>query len=244
VKALERFLFAPLDPWHVRFFRIVLAAVLALVFWPQGTPPIPPVPPAAYWAVTGVAWALFLCGTAPRVTGFALALLLFPSAFQSGLQVSRPILLYTLIAFSFVRSGAERGPAWPIRLIQLELSVVYGVNALAKSTPQFLSGETLAALSLLPNFSVDLSGGRAQVGPFALPLWLAASAVVATEYGLAVGIWIPKLRTPVILLAIAFHLGLTQVVAIGRLHVATLFLYTSFLLPLVQSESPPERMVA
>ena len=103
----------------------------------------------------------------------------------------RLALFLALLAFSFVRSDARLslrsligggapggpGPLWPIRLVQIVLTVLYGVNALAKSTPAYLHGDVILGQSLmLPNYRVDLSGGVLGVGPLAIPLWATATA--------------------------------------------------------------------
>jgi hypothetical protein len=156
------------------------------------------------------------------------------------------VLLLALLAFSFLRSPASlslpsvrgrghegsAGPRWPIRLIQLQLSVLYGVNAVAKTHPDYLTGATLIAMSeVLPNFVPDLSGGVLHVAGLAVPVWLAAVATVATEYVLALGFWFPRLRVATALLGLVFHVALTRVVHIEYLGVVSVFLYAAFLLP-------------
>jgi hypothetical protein len=245
------FLFAPVDPVAAGAFRLAFALVLVVLFRPRVLDLS-----TSHWVSLAAAWLAFAAGVTPRAAGFALVGLLLPLAGEPGLTVSRQVLLFSLLAFSFVRSGAAlslpggiapgrpAGPAWPIRLMQIQLSMLYGVNALAKTTPHFLSGDTLVALSLLPNFRVDLSGGTLAAGGLALPVWLLAAGVTLVEYALAIGWWFPRLRPATAALGLVFHGALTQVVNIGLLHVASIFLYASFLLPLIQSvdqKSPPAR---
>jgi hypothetical protein len=249
---LERFLFSPVKPVPAGICRLMFAGVLVLVFWPRGTAPEATVASTAHWMATAGVWVMFCSGIAPRAAGLLLAALLFPLSSEPGLHVSRQILLFALLAFSMTRSGERlslrrraglpsAGPVWPIRLLQLQVSVVYGVNALAKSTPQFLNGDALMALSLLPNFRVDLSDGYLHLGLLDVPASLAAMVVVAIEYAMAVGVWIPRLRLIVALLGVAFHVALTWVVQIGMLHVACIFLYVSVLLPFVEGGRPEHR---
>jgi hypothetical protein len=121
---------------------------------------------------------------------------------------------------------------WPICLIQLQLSVVYGINALMKTTPAYLSGEVLIGMSqMLPNFLVDLSDSYLHVGPLAIPVALAAVASAATEYFLALGFWFPCLRVATAVVGVLFHLILKMIVRIGLLDWASMFLYLAFLLP-------------
>jgi hypothetical protein len=119
-----------------------------------------------------------------------------------------------------------------VLLIRLQLSLLYGVNALAKTTPDFLDGHVLAGMSrMLGNFAVDLSRGSVEVAGVSVSVWVLAVATVLVEYALAIGFWIRHLRWPMALLGALFHLVSTQVVTIGYLHFAAIFLYASFLLP-------------
>lgn len=105
---------------------------------------------------------LFAIGFKPRPLGFTLVILMFPLIFLYGYHVSRQILLFTLLAFSLVQSDktmsikrssndrvSNAGPIWPIRLIQIQLSVLYGINAIAKTTPEYLNGTILEGLSIM-----------------------------------------------------------------------------------------------
>jgi hypothetical protein len=69
------------------------------------------------------------------------------------------------------------------------------------------------------------------VGGVAVPLWLAATGVVMTEYALAVGFWFRRTRWATAALGVAFHGTLRYVVRIGFLDWVSLFLYAAFLLP-------------
>ena len=121
---------------------------------------------------------------------------------------------------------------WPIRLVQVQLSLTYLVNAVAKTTPAYLSGDVLVALSQTqPGFLVDLADGVPLVGPFVVPAWLASAGTVAIEYALALLWWFPRMRIPAALLGVAFHLGLETVIEVGWLDWACVFLYLAFLLP-------------
>ena len=262
--AAERFLFDPADPSSVAVFRIALAAMLAWVFSPAGWEPESarhlPGPdalyrdvflsPAWWWAVLAFL-TLFGAGVRPRLAGFALAVLLAPLVFRPGRFPGRLVMEFTLVAFAFLRSDAAfslrrrgdrllprpaAGPLWPIRLLQLQLSVLYGVNALAKSTPEFLSGNVLMAQSYaLRNFRADMTDGALSLGPIEMPVWMAGTAAALTEYTLAIGFWFPPLRIPVALVGVGFHLVLTEIVQIGFLNWASIFLYASFLLPFARS---------
>jgi hypothetical protein len=215
-----------------------------------------------YWLAVLALLVLFAAGVRPRIVGPAAALLLAPLMFRAGRLPGRLVMEFTLVAFSFLRSDAvlsarrlprlasrrprapavragaapDAGPIWPVRLVQLQLSVLYGVNALAKSTPEFLSGDVLMAQSFtLANFRADFTDGALTVGPLEVPVWAAGTAAALTEAALAIGFWIPRLRVPTALLGAAFHGALTSIVQIGFLDWVSLFLYSAFLLPFTTS---------
>ena len=199
-----------------------------------------------YFLVIGVLLVAFGVGMRPRVVGFILFLLLLPLASLTAGQESRQLLLTALLAFSMLRSDEQwslralweggpqesAGPIWPIRLIQIQLTLVYGVNALAKLTLAYLSGEILIGMSRMrPNFRVDLSDGFFHLASLHLPVSIAATAAVMIEAFLAVGFWLPRLVWLAAAVGVAFHLVLQRVVQIYMLDLASMFLYLAFLLP-------------
>jgi hypothetical protein len=259
--AWERLLFASANPQAVAAFRLMLALALLLAFTPQSDlgadirqhPRLVELYEQVfltrwYWWGRLVPLGLLALGWWPRAMGVLLLGLLFPLDFLSGYRESRQVLLMALLAFCFVRSDAmwsvrslrrpdvlaDAGPIWPIRLIQIQLSLVYGVNALAKLTPQYLSGDVLQGFSkVLPNFVADVSYGTLHLGPLAIPVWLGAVASVAIELALAIGLWFPRLRWATAALGVTFHVGLKWIIRIGLLDYASMFLYLAFLLPFV-----------
>lgn len=141
---------------------------------------------ASDWSRSRVAWSLVLLG-------------------GLGVLADAPVelrwqhtVLLTAVALGAVvaRDSSERLLLW-----RIELSVLYGVAALAKVNESFLGGDVLARAV----------GGTA-LGRSLLPdstalLLLAGGAVVLTELVLAVTPWTPRLRVPGTLLAAALHLG-------------------------------------
>ncbi len=157
---LKNFLFSTLNPYFVSVFRIILAISVLLVFWKGGgtlTAIIQTFPnsdnlypglffTAPYPAFIFIILIAFCIGIRARITGLLLCILLLPLVFIEGYRFSRQIILFSLFAFSFIPSKAqyniftyqknnvaETAPIWPIRLIQLQLSLLYGVNAIAKN---------------------------------------------------------------------------------------------------------------
>ena len=112
------------------------------------------------------------------------------------------------------------------------ITLVYGINALVKTTPHFLSGEAFIGMAQsLPNFKIEFVNGTWQLGFLALPVGLLAIAAVLTEYSLALGFWFRRTRVITALLGVGFHLGLKFVIKIGMLDWVSMFLYLAFLLP-------------
>lgn len=256
---INDFLFAQVNPPYASIFRICLSLLIVIVFL---SPHISGgnflitdhgydslyqsiFLTKAYLLISFVISILFGAGFYPRIFGFILAILLFPLIFILGYHVSRQILLFTLIAFSLVQSDIRlsikkksfklnscSGPIWPIRLIQIQLSVLYGINAIAKTYPEYLSGKVLEGLSIIaPNFLVNLSDGYLHLGTLAIPVFLLAISSTLTEYILAIGFWFRRTRIPTAILGVTFHLVLMQIVAVGFLDWAAMFLYLAFLLP-------------
>jgi hypothetical protein len=251
-------LFQPVNPVAIACFRVVFAAVLAYALWPRGLEPgawagdwpavarffddvvLSPV----YRCAIYVAIVWFALGWRSRLAGAVLFALLVPHALLAKGRVSRHVLLAALLCLSLLRSTAiwrparlrrlDAGPIWPIRLVQIQLSALYAINAWRKTTPEYLSGDVLMALSAArPNFIVDLSDGYMTFGDLGIPVALLAWATVAVEYWLAIGWWIPGCIVPTALIGVAFHLFLKGcVIRIFMLDVAAMCLYLAFLLPM------------
>jgi hypothetical protein len=259
---IDRFLFCSVDARAAAWLRIVFAIAIPYFFWSSGLIALSALPVQirplytefveTHWytvVVVGLC-VLLAAGIRSRLVTLILLGVLAPSAFLSQGHTSRVVLLVALAAFALVPSDTVRapwrtppgdsstaGPAWPIRVIQLELSLLYGFNALAKTTPAYLRGDVLEAMSVaLPNFKIDMSGGTVDLGILAIPVVLAAVATVAAEYFLAVAFWFRRLKWIAAIVGIVFHWLLTLVVQIYKLNLVSIFLYASFVLPLIRSE--------
>jgi hypothetical protein len=239
------------------WFRVLLSLMLAYALWPRDLPlgvwtADWPVAARLYSEVflslpyrcciyAALFW--FAVGWRPRLAGAVLFCLLLPHVFLAKGRISRHVLVVALLLTTLLRTAPlwrvsqlktlDAGPIWPIRLIQLQLTLLYAVNAIRKSTPEYLNGDVLMALSAArPNFLVDLTSGSMEIGMFAVPVWALATTTVAIEYWLAVGWWIPRCRWPTAAIGVAFHLFLKAfVIRIFMLDFAALFLYLTFLLP-------------
>ncbi len=239
---MDEFLFAPVRPRAVSTFRLALAIVVPFVFWPRA--PIldlAVIPGEAigdlyrseftrswYGFVVAIAAIPFGLGCRPRRSGLVLVATCIPLMGVASGQQSRQVLLVALLGACALSAF---GPIWPVRIIQLQLTVLYGYNALAKLTPEYLDGGVLEGLSIMrSNFLVDLSAGQVDLGPATVSTGVAAVTSVAVELFLAVAFWHPRLRWVAVVVGVGFHLQLARIVSIANLDVASVFLYLVFLI--------------
>ena len=157
-------------------FRIMLAIILGWRFWPRGEEPVhflhahPNIIElydsvfltTPYMIVVGLFIGLFMIGWKSRVSGLLLCALLLPLDFLDEGRQSGQILIFTLFCTSLMRFGRKKdgsrrescGPIWPVRLIQAQVCVVYGINAIYKSTLQFMDGSILMKWSETTTFTM------------------------------------------------------------------------------------------
>ncbi|MBC8008698.1 MAG: hypothetical protein H7067_01215 [Burkholderiales bacterium] len=253
---LAGWLFDPADSRAGTWLRTILGGLLVYAYWPlgrshryEGALGDGPVWEALYadvFLTPGYRWLMlagivvFALGWRTRRVGLVLAVLLLPYCFLQSGQQSRQLWVVCVTCVSLLPSRSlfgghtdaePSGPVWPLRLLQLQLTAVYTVNALYKSTPAFLSGDVLAALSVRPNFLINMSDGYLHACGLAVPAWWLAVATVAVEYWLAVGLWWRRTLMFTVVLGVVFHVGLKFVMRIHMLDISTMFLYLSFLAP-------------
>jgi hypothetical protein len=166
---------------------VLLKAVDVVVRGPQQLPP-------AGWLLVLAGWIagalVLLIGRAERVGWAAVA------AAGVGLAVDLPLdlrrqhlVLLVLVALAAAVALTERER---LLLWRIQLSALYGIAALAKVNEAFLSGNVLALA--LPDLPLAALIGLSVV-------------VIATEALLAVTPWVPRLRTPGLVLAALLHGG-------------------------------------
>ena len=266
--SLDAFLFSRVDARAAAWYRLAFAAAIPFFFWSRDFTAPQWASGQTAWIYEHVLMApgyillvaglctLLALGWNSRAIAFLLVVVLAPLDWLDVGRQSRQVLLSALLSFSFVRSDTIRfpwtsdsraendaGPAWPIRLIQLQLTILYGVNAIAKSSPYYLRGDALMDMSAeLANFRVDLSSGALQVGMLAVPVAILGTAGALMEYFLATAFWVRRLRWVAAISGIVFHIVLTRIVSIFMLDYAAIFLYLAFLLPLIKpASSAPDR---
>lgn len=251
---INNFLFTPVNPKTIIVFRVLMALMLAFVFAPRNLDPIFPltkIPEIApyffsleYYILIYLLILLFALGVKPRIIAFILFLILFPHDFLSEGRKSKQVLLTVLLCFSFIKSlpikylfncdilKEHTGPIWPVRLIQFQLTMVYGINAIAKTTYYYLSGEALSNMTVvMEQFQIDLSDGNLYLNTLVIPAYVLGVTSVLIEYWLSIGFWWRKTKWLTAVIGVLFHISLTFTLSIFMLDYVSVFLYLSFLLP-------------
>lgn len=122
---------------------------------------------------------------------------------------------------------AERAPTWALKLIAVQLSVLYLSSAWDKCNPAFLSGERLQHVFMVLYWGADpvtLPGFEAVC---ALAAWL----VVALEVVLPVGMWFERARVPLFLVGVALHALFWLGVPVGTFSLTMILLYLAWFDP-------------
>jgi uncharacterized membrane protein YphA (DoxX/SURF4 family) len=157
---------------------------------------------------------------------------------ESNGDVIRGILLFYLMvcpcgaawsvdAWHATRTGRPRGPVhvypWVLRLLFLQMMILYGVNGLYK-----LSGETWRQGDSLYYVMTNLTLSRISFAQFHLPLpilrfltWL----VLVFEAGFPLLVLLPRSRTVTLLFGVAFHLGIWATMELGSFAPCALCMY-------------------
>jgi hypothetical protein len=149
----------------------------------------------SFWLVSAVlftlGWRVAVSGSVLTVT-LALVLAIDQQTYSNHLYLMAWLVFLLTLAragsgFSISRSD-EPVVRWPVLLLMVQLSVVYGFSGITKINPGFLSGSVLAG---------SLQGGVIPFPDFLItPQFLSALAgvVIAVECALALLIWHTRLR--------------------------------------------------
>ncbi|MDP2307204.1 MAG: HTTM domain-containing protein [Pseudomonadota bacterium] len=121
----------------------------------------------------------------------------------------------------------ERGPLWGLRLLAMQTSVVYLGATFDKLTWPFLSGVRLQHLYIDRYGTAD---------PITMPGFDAifcalAIGTVVIELALGVGLWIPRVRGPLVIVGLVFHGILFITLPVGPFSATMAALYISFFDP-------------
>jgi hypothetical protein len=116
---------------------------------------------------------------------------------------------------------------WPIRLLKLQVSLVYGFSAVAKLTPQFLSGDVLSQ-------TLKQHGWLTFPQSLRNPQLLTALALTAivVELFIAFGLWSKSLRLAAVVAGVTLHAFILTMLDSSRLSLGIFALEMFALYPL------------
>lgn len=152
-------------------------------------------------------WKTRFCGTVLFcLTGYTL--LLDQQTYSNHLYLLLIIVLLLTLADSGAvlsvdahgRGRRENIPAWPLLLLKIQVTVVYGFSALAKVTDEYLSGTVLSRNLRQSGFLVVPQSWRV---PAAMSFVAVTSIVL--ELFLALGLWFSRLQLIALLTCVVFH---------------------------------------
>jgi hypothetical protein len=124
----------------------------------------------------------------------------------------------------------EEGPLWAMRLLALQVSVIYLASAYNKFHPGFASGERLEAIFMYWYAGSDFPA----IPGFHTAMMVLAMATVLLELGLAIGLWFSQTRPAAVVMGIGFHLLLYYTLPVATFSLTMILLYLCFF--------PPERI--
>ncbi|MBL8584494.1 MAG: HTTM domain-containing protein [Rhizobiaceae bacterium] len=122
---------------------------------------------------------------------------------------------------------AERGNVWGLRMIVIQMSVLYFYSAFDKTQSGFLSGARLEHIVLWFYAGSDYPA----MPSFPTMAMLTAVAVVVLEYALAFGLPLRRTRRYLLPLGIAFHLTIYVTLPVYTFSATMLLLYLAYLDP-------------
>jgi hypothetical protein len=170
-----------------------------------------------------------------------------PFVLNSGDTLIRLLAFYLVLApagneFSLDRRRALRQgraalgmhAAWPLRLIQLQVSLMYAAAVWSKlQSPSWRDGSAVSYATRLP----DLVRFPA---PSVLDSPVATYTTVAIEAGLVVLVWNRRTRAAALAAGVLLHLGIDATIRVGFFSLAVFTAYLSFANPLWVREKATE----
>jgi hypothetical protein len=177
---------------------------------------LPLLPTGSVWAFI-LLWVLaaiaFSFGWKTRIAGAVLACVIGYSLLLDQQFYSNHLYLLFLVvvlltitdsgaAISMDARQAERAtvPGWPVWLLKVQISIVYIFSAVAKLTPQYLSGEVLTeSLKQYGFFTIPMA--------WRVPVAMKMLAIVAIvmELFVGLGLWSRRLRPLAVIAGVLFH---------------------------------------
>jgi hypothetical protein len=139
------------------------------------------------------------------------------------------------LSLDALRTGKkERVAGWPVLLLRLQVSLVYAFSALAKLTPQFLSGEILSQ-TVKPHgwLTFPQSWRSSQI------LSALAMSAIALELFVALALWSRRLRWAAVVGGLALHAFILTTLDSSRLSLGIFALEMFALYPLFFQDLRP-----
>jgi len=188
-----------------------------------------------------IASAAFLLGWKTRVAGAIITwlsgytLLFDQQLYSNHLYLFFLIVLLLTVADSgaalsldsLLKGSRDTVAGWPALLLMVQVSVVYGFSAMAKLTPQYLSGDVLSQTLKRQGWLVfPFSWRSAQV------LSVLAVSAIVLELFIAFGLWNKRLRWFAVVGGVALHAFILTTLDSSRLSLGVFALEMFALYPL------------
>ena len=167
-----------------------------------------------------------------------------PYVLNSGDTLIRVLAFYLMLApsgmeFSLDRRRARhRGhdlasthPAWPLRLIQIQVSVMYASAVWSKLQGPTWRDGTAVVLRHAPPGPRALPRCRSCWRRSPLLAQLATYGTLVVESGLALLVWYPRTRIPALAAGVLLHLSIDASIRVGFFTLAVFVAYLSFTSP-------------
>lgn len=214
---------AALETWR-SFNRLLLPTVIKLPYL-ESLPSLSPRSLPAFTLLWLLAAVVFLLGWHTRVAGALLAgVIAYTLLWDQQLYSNHLYLLFLMVllltiadsgaAISFDAGRGDRPSieGWPVLLLKLQVSIVYIFSAVAKLTPEYLSGEVLSqSLKRAGYFAFSTSWRVVNV-----MVTLAVIAIVL-ELFIGLGLWFKRLRLAAVIAGVGFHLFIIAALDSSRL---------------------------
>ena len=212
--------------------------MIALPYFPW-LPRLPSSAVVLFVALWVIASAAFLFGYRARLAGAIIAglaaytLALDQQTYSNHLYLFLLIVLLLTVANSGGALSIDMGgdcdeaAVWPIFLLKVQVSLVYAFSAIAKLTPQYLSGDVLAH-TLRQNGWIVFPQSIRTPG---LLIGLAISGIVL-ELFIATGLWIKRVRGVAVFAGLILHFFILTMLDSSRLSLTIFALELCALYPL------------
>jgi hypothetical protein len=207
-----------------------------------------PVAAWTLWAVLLVAGGCIVIGWHTRLAAFAGFVVVTSferrnfGVFNAGDGLIRILAAYLMLSHAGAavsldsrRAGRDpwefvHRPAWALRLMQIQLSVIYLASVAEKlSGSTWRHGTALSfALRLDDLHRLPLPAGLADQSVI---VGMGTFAALAVEIAVPICVWIPRLRLPAMLAGVALHVGIAYSMRVGFFGAIMLTLYLAFVSP-------------